>query len=395
MKILVICQYYSPEPFRISDICEELVRWGNDVTVVTGTPNYPMGEIYPGYEKGKKQDEIQGGVRIHRCPTIPRKTGALFRVLNYYSYPGISGRYIRQLPDDFDLVFINQLSPVMMAKAGISYAKRHGKKSVLYCLDLWPESVTAGGISRGSFIYKVFHKESEKIYQAADRILVTSKSFSKYFRREFGIDHVEYLPQYAEDLFRPEECKKEPDDFIDLMFAGNLGVAQCVDTIIRTAAECKEIKNLRWHIVGDGVELENLKKLASQLKAPVTFYGRKPLEEMPKYYAKADAMLVTMQKDPVLAMTLPGKVQSYMAAGKPLIGAISGETPKIVSEAECGYITEAQEIRPFSQAVRKFISLSGEERQKLGTNARKYYEKYFSKKVFMRKLTACFEHLNP
>ena len=119
MKILVICQYYYPEPLRITDICEELVRAGNDVTVVTGIPNYPMGEIYPGYENNRRQDEVVNGVKVHRCAIHPRKTGVLHRVWNYYSYPYASSKYIKHLKSDFDVVFINQLSPVMMAKAGI------------------------------------------------------------------------------------------------------------------------------------------------------------------------------------------------------------------------------------------------------------------------------------
>ena len=386
-KILVICQYYKPEPFRISDICEELVKRGHEVTVVTGIPNYPMGEIYDGYENNKLQDEVINGVHVHRCFTIPRKTGTTHRLLNYYSYPMSSSRYIDSLPGNYDVVFINQLSPVMMAKAGIRYAKRHHKKTVLYCLDLWPESLVAGGIDRASAIYKVFHRESESIYKAVDKILVTSQSFTDYFKEEFGIRNVEYLPQYAEDLFTPEQCHKESAGYIDLMFAGNIGTAQSVDTIVKAAELCKDIKNLRWHIVGDGIELENLKKMAAGL--PVIFYGRKPVEEMPKYYAMADAMLVTMEKDPILSLTLPGKVQSYMAAGKAMIGAIDGETQKIVEEADCGFIGSAEDSKQLSECVRKYIALSDAERQELGDNGRKYYESQFSRERFMDRLEEC------
>ena len=144
MKILVVCQHYHPEPFRLSDICEELVKRGHEVGVVTGTPNYPMGEIYPGYENHARQDEVVNGVKVHRCAIHPRKTGILHRVWNYYSFARESSKYVKKLDDSFDVVFINQLSPVMMANAGIKYAKKHKKKSVLYCLDLWPASLGAG-----------------------------------------------------------------------------------------------------------------------------------------------------------------------------------------------------------------------------------------------------------
>ncbi len=382
MKILVICQYYYPEPFRIADICEELVKRGHEVTVVTGTPNYPMGEIYDDYRNGNKQDEVINSVKVHRCKIHPRKTGMIHRLWNYYSYPHASKKYISKLDDSFDVVFINQLSPVMMAQAGIKYAKKHKKKTVLYCLDLWPASLIAGGV-KGGAVFKWFRHEAEKIYHAVDKILITSKSFADYFEKEFGITDMVYLPQYAEDTFTPEQCRKEPDNYIDLMFAGNVGAAQSVDTIIKAAALCKNIENLRWHIVGDGKEIDSMKKLADELSVPVIFHGRKPVEEMPKYYAMADAMLVTMQKDPVLSLTLPGKVQSYMAAGKPIIGAIDGETAVVVNDAECGFVANAESSEKLSDCVRRFASRVEQERNTLGENARCYYVSRFARDKFM------------
>lgn len=383
MKILVISQYYYPEPFRITDICEELVKLGHDVLVVTGTPNYPMGEIYEGYEKRKKSDEVINGVKIHRCKIHPRKSGSIHRLWNYYSYCFASTKYIKKLDNSYDIVFINQLSPVMMAKAGIKYAKLHNKKSILYCLDLWPASLIAGGVSKG-LIYKWFYHESKKIYKSVDKILITSKSFAKYFKEEFDIKDTYYLPQYAEDRFNFEECKKVPNEFIDLMFAGNIGTFQSVDTIIKSASLCKDIKNLRWHIVGDGIELDNCKKLANRLGVSINFYGRKSLDEMPKYYSMADAMLVTMKKDDILNMTLPGKVQSYMAAGKPILGAIDGETQFIVKEANCGYITDAEDVVGLEKIVRKFVKNINF--KKFGQNSREYYNDNFSKKNFINSL---------
>ena len=174
-----------------------------------------------------------------------------------------------------------------------------------------------------------------KCYQQADKILVTSRLFADYFEKEFGITDTEYLPQYAEAIFAPEQCRKAENGYIDFMFAGNIGAAQSIDTIVKAAKLLIDIPNIRWHIVGDGSELERLQSMARGMEQ-VIFYGRKPLEEMPKYYAMADAMLITMQRDPVLSLTLPGKVQTYMAAGKPVIGAINGEASLVINEAECG-----------------------------------------------------------
>lgn len=382
MKILVICQYYAPEPFRHPDICEDLVARGHEVTVITGMPNYPMGEIYEGFRHGERRNEAINGVKIHRCFTIGRKGGVLKRFLNYYSYVFSSCQYVSQLHDNFDVVLVNQLSPVMMAYAGIKYKKKYHRKLVLYCLDLWPESLIAGGIHHDSLPYRLFHHISRRIYKQADRILITSRQFADYFRQEFHITDTKYLPQYAEDLFVPAACAKKADEYLDLMFAGNTGVAQSVETVIRAAELTSDMKNVRWHIVGDGSELHKLQKMASDLKQ-VCFHGRRSVTEMPAFYAKADAMLVTMQKDPFLSMTLPGKVQSCMAAGKPLICAADGETPAVITEAECGLCGPAEDAKALADNVRRFSQLKSNE---MGNNARMYYEKHFSRKSFMDEL---------
>lgn len=384
MKILVICQYYFPEPFRIADICEELVCRGNAVTVVTGVPNYPMGEIYQGYEHGERAQEIIKGVHVVRCPIQPRKKSALHRLWNYYSYPFQSKRALKQLENDFDVVFVYQLSPVMMANAGIWYAKKHHIKSVLYCLDLWPASLNAGGISNG-LIYRWFRMESEKVYSNVDQILISSQSFASYFYEEFGRDDTLFLPQYAETTYSPSECKKTPDEYVDFMFAGNVGTMQSVDTIIKAAALCKDIKNIRWHIVGDGIDLESCKTLAEKLDVPVIFHGRQPIEQMPHYYSMADAMLITLKDDPVISLTLPGKLQSYMAAGKPVIGAINGEAKNVIEQFKCGYCVPACDYEKLAAVCRKFV----EDRavhNVMGKNARIAYEREYSKDKFIDSL---------
>lgn len=392
MKILVICQHYAPEPFRISDICEGLLKRGHEVTVVTGVPNYPEGEIYKGYENGEHRDEIINGVHVYRTDTHPRKTGAVHRFLNYYSFSRSSTKFLITLPDDYDIVFVNQLSPVMMAQAGLKYAEMHHKPCVLYCLDLWPESLIAGGIKKGSAIYRYYHRVSEKIYRAVDRILITSRSFSDYFEKEFEIDKtkVEYLPQYAEKLF-DDIPQKDPDETIDLMFAGNIGSAQSVITIVK-AAEILKDERVRFHIVGSGVELDKLQSYADEHQlVNVTFHGRKPIEEMPKYYGMADAMLLTLEADPVLSLTLPGKLQSYMTAGKPVIGAINGEAKSVIDASGCGFCGEAENEKELAENIRRFIACN--DKATLSENARTYYNHHFSKESFMNKLEVTLKQL--
>jgi glycosyltransferase involved in cell wall biosynthesis len=389
MNILVICQYYYPEPFRINDVCEELVRRGHNVTVVTGEPNYPDGQIYKGYENHNRSDEVINGVIVHRCPIIPRKTGALYRILNYFSYPIKAKKYIKNLManerNNFDVLFINQLSPVMMAEPGIYYKKKNNVPVVMYCLDLWPESLVAGGISRSSIIYKIFHMISKNIYRKMDRVLITSRLFREYLVKEFDINEkrIEYLPQYAEDLFNSLPYKNI-ETVINLVFAGNIGEIQSVDTIIRAASKLKA-EPIHFHIVGSGTDLERIKKLSEGLNN-VTFHGRHPVEDMPSFYEIADAMLVTLKADPILSLTLPGKVQSYMAVGKPIIGAINGETVEVINAAKCGYCGKAEDVDALVENIHRFVNSN--EKQQMGENAKKFYNTYFSKDKFMDKLEA-------
>ena len=387
MRILVVCQHYYPEPFRLPDICETLASRGHSVTVVTGTPNYPEGKIYPGYEKGKKADEIRNGVRIHRCPLIPRKTGVLYRVLNYYSFVLSSQWYLHRCQEEFDVVFVNQLSPVMMAEAALSWAKRNGKRCVLYCLDQWPESLLAGGIRKDSAVYKLFLQVSRNIYRRADDLLVSSRGFVSYFRRVLKLEEkqIRYLPQYAEDLFDGLPAAVEKKDRVDFMFAGNVGVLQSVETIVEAARLLQDDKNIHIHIVGGGIALEACEKQAEGLEN-ITFHGRHEIGEMPAFYAMADAMLITMKDDPVLSATLPGKVQTYMAAGKPVVGAIGGETATVVNEdAQCGVCCRPEDTAALAEAIRRVAS-DEVLRKTCGENARRYYQDHFRKDGFIATL---------
>ena len=310
-------------------------------------------------------------------------------MLNYYSYAISSVKYVLSKEckatdgKSFDVAFCNQLSPVMMAYAAMAYKKKYKVPVIMYCLDLWPESLIAGGITRESVLYKYYHRVSKNIYKKMDKILITSRMFSEYLQNEFGIEkeRIEYLPQYAEGIFEKAKQKETTETF-DFMFAGNIGAIQSVDSIIEAASLLKE-EPVRFHIIGSGSDLERLEKLGEKAEN-VIFYGRRPLEEMPDFYAKADAMLITLQADPVLSMTLPGKVQSYMAVGKPIIGAIDGETKKVIEDAKCGYCGKAEDAKALSENIKQFIK--NPEKGLMGENARAYYEQHFEQGKFMDQL---------
>ena len=373
MKILFVCQHYKPEPFRLSDICEDLVRKGHEVSVLAGIPNYPEGKIYADYRHSKKRREIIEGVTIYRTYTIPRKKSVVYRLLNYFSFAISStigvllGKYKTKDGSNFDCVFVNQLSPVMMAWAGMVYKNKYKKLLFLYCMDVWPDSLTVGGVKQDGLIFKLFKFISKQVYRASDYIFVTSPSFKNYFVKQFDIleQKITYLPQYAEDLFIPDESKVNKES-VDLTFAGNIGKAQNLETILKAASLIEKNadlpKKIHFHFVGDGTE------------------------EMPTFYKKSDAMLVSLIGNSIVSRTIPGKVQSYMAAGKPIIGAISGDTKTILEDAKCGFVSPEQDVEQLAQNICEFSMLSTEEQRELGKQARCYYEKHFSKEQFMTQL---------
>lgn len=390
MNLLVVCQHYKPEPFRLSDICERLVADGHKVTVVTGVPNYPEGEIYKGYRLFKNKTEQIEGVTVHRCFTIPRKRGVLFRFLNYYSFAWASTLRLLMMKERFDVVLINQLSPVMMAQGAIKYAKKHKLNTVLYCLDLWPESLVAGGIAPGSLIYKIFYKISKKIYRGADKILVSSQSFCDYFKNVLQIEGEQgYLPQYAEDLFDNVPPATPHAAPYHLTFAGNIGDMQSVETIIGAARLMKDDPRAIFNIIGDGIALDRCKELAKDLPN-VVFHGRRPLEEMPEFYARADAMIVSLKDDPIISYTLPGKVQTYMASARAIIGSINGEAAKVIADANCGVCAPSQDEAALKEKITDLLD-HPERFITYGANAKDYYLSHFDKDAFIKKLTNVLE----
>lgn len=386
LRILAVSQHYWPEPFAISDVCEGLVAMGHSVTMLTGTPNYPDGDIYPGYEGGKKAAQERNGVHIKRVKLVPRGREIWQRIINYYSFSINATREARKLPGDYDVVLSFQTSPVMMGRPALAYGKKNNVPVLLWCQDLWPESLTVGNIKRGSLIYKMYARVSRAIYSGADCLAVTSRSFSDYFKTQLHMDKkTVYLPQYAEDIFSDETSLREEYDptKINLTFAGNVGIAQAVNTFVEAGHYLAGDDRFVLHVVGSGSELETLKKYKEEIGADcVVFHGRHPLAEMPSFYNSSDAMVATFQNNSILGYTLPRKVTSYMAAGRPILGTVVGEARHIIEEAGCGLCCDAEDPVGLAEICKKFADMSPEERAAMGANGRRYYEEHFAKDSF-------------
>lgn len=409
MKLLIVCQYFYPEQFRVSDVCFKLASMGHEVTVLTGLPNYPAGNVFEGYQWDTLSKDACGyhsqlgfyteninGVKVIRCRLYPRKTGKLNLCRNYISYAFQASKTAYTLARskflDFDKVLVFQFSPVTMAIPGIILKKALKKPLMIYSFDLWPESIVSVGLPNHGLLYQILLLLSKWIYRKADIIAVSSRSFEKYFKQKLNIHKlIQYLPIYAEDLFHCEQDGMIRELTLDqtginLVFAGNIGEMQSMDTIIKAADLLKDNDDIHFHIVGDGSALQKSLALAKYLSLTnVTFHGRHPLEAMPRYYSIADAFLVTLKKDPFISYTLPGKIQSYMAAGKPILAAIDGEAYETIQAAGCGLCCPAEDFKGLAGIITEFAKNKSNHRI-MGDCAKAYYNANFSEASFFKSL---------
>lgn len=396
MKIMVVSQYYYPENFRINDICEELVKRGHKVTVLTGLPNYPEGIIPKEYKYGKRRHEVIKGVEVIRCFEIARRRGGVWRGLNYLSFM-FSGDWAAKHVDvdDFDIIYGYAPSPITQMKAALTLKRRSGKKILFYCCDIWPE-VLKGVISENNPAFKWAAKISKEIYEYSDVVQVTSKSFIDYISETHGIsiEKIEYLPQHAEDVYLSMDLSAEQNGITDFMFAGNVGTVQDLDCIVKacTILKKKTVGNWKVHIVGDGSYLDSTKKTVheNELDGFFVFHGRHPVSDMPRYYKIADVCLLTLKGDTAVGLTIPSKLQGYMAAAKPVIGAINGSAHEIIEESNCGLCVNSSDYEGLADAMQRYIE-NFETFSEFGENGREYFKTHFTKDIFMnaleRKLT--------
>ncbi|MGL4762356.1 MAG: glycosyltransferase family 4 protein [Sarcina sp.] len=396
MKILVITQYFWPEEFRINDICEGLMGKGHKIDVITGIPNYPYGKFFDGYSTKEKREEVyKEHINIRRVRVVPRKKGLLNLGLNYISYMFWGSlEAMRCLKKDYDKVFVFQLSPITLAIPGIIISKIKKIPSMIYVQDLWPESLYAIKPLNNKFLKRMLDKICSSIYRKFDKVLITSVGF-KDILKDKGVaeERIKYFPQWAEDFYSvdsKEIIQGENKEFV-LTFAGNVGKAQSVETIIKAANHTKKIRsdlNIKWQIIGDGSEFENVKKLAKEYEIGdiLEFLGRKPSNTMPDYFAKSDGLIVTLRDEDILKVTLPAKVQSYMAAKKPILSSVSGEGKRVVEEANCGLTSEAEDYIGLSENAIRLYEMNNEERELLALNGNRYFKENFTRDRLLSEL---------
>jgi glycosyltransferase involved in cell wall biosynthesis len=402
LKILIVSQYFWPENMRINDLVEGLIQRGHEVTVLTGLPNYPEGRVFEDYRRSPEQYAEYRGAKIVRVPFIPRGKRSITLILNYVSF-FVSGSVLgswKLRGNTYDAIFVYAVSPIMAAIPALVIGKLKKVPVFIWVLDLWPETLKAVGVLGNARLLALVGKGVSWIYNRADYLLLQSTAFStsvkQYCTHAMAPERLVYFPSWAEDGFSNLPAEGSPLIDRDLqsftiLFAGNLGEAQNFPAILDVAESLRGESAIRWVIVGDGRMSEWLEQQVIERGLDNVFLlGRHPLEAMPPLFAAADALLVSLKTNEVFEKTIPGKVQAYLASGKPILGMIDGEAARVIEEAGAGLVCSSNDRPAFARIVSQMAHMTASQRQVMGASGKCYYEEHFSKDKLFSNLVSLF-----
>ena len=380
MKVLIVCQFYYPENFVITKIAEQMVLDGYEVHVLTGRPNYGYGYILPAYKK--ISEEVINGVNVHRVNLYPRKKSRISIIRNYLSFWRNSKKWVRKTKIEFDVVYSMSLSPVTICCAGNLYARKHHKKHIIHCCDLWPESVlVTKAVKERSLIYKILYKWSRSIYSKADKILVSSPSFTEYFAKtlKLPIDNISFVPQCS----MVEQSDLSAFDYgpgTHVLYCGNLGLIQLIPLMVE-AMDLLRDKDIYLHIIGMGPMSDYLinEIRERRLDDKILYHGPIIAKLAAAYYINADALLVSLKSEGTVGKTIPNKLMMSMAFARPILGVIQGDG-KDVLEASGGAFFAEENPESVKRALIAISNLSKNEKARLGKLNKQYYDDHFSTK---------------
>ncbi len=396
---MVVCQHFWPESFRINDVCDFLVKQDCDIEVLCGIPNYPKGRFFDGYSWFKRRRETHDGIRIRRAFEVQRGNNSNFRIfINYVSFPLSSLFHIpRLLTKKYDKIFLYQLSPVMMSVAGIIVGKIKRVETTMYVLDLWPENLFSVLDVKSPILRKIATKVSHWHYRNVDKLVVLSERMKEQLMEVTKIpsDKIIVLPQACEKIYETDVHDKVLADRFgsgfNIVFTGNISPAQSFDTIIAAAKRLKEeaVKDINWIIVGDGMSRKWLEEEVSKAGLADSFHfeGFRPITDIPKYTGIADVLIGCLVKSDLLEATIPAKVMSYFASGKPMVLAMDGEVQDLVNNViKCGFAGPTEDSGTLARNIRKIYDMPEKERKRLGARGRAYHFKHFERNIILGKL---------
>jgi len=400
----VVSQYFWPENFRINDLALELKERGHEVTVLTGLPNYPAGRWFNGFGYASCGSSEWQGIRIVRVPMVRRMSGRGWQLaLNYMSYAmaaSLLGPILCR--GRFDVVLAYEPSPFTVGIPAAMMRWLKGAPMMFWVQDLWPESLTAAGAVQSPLVLRAIGHVVRWVYARCDRVLVQSVAFIEPAKAAgANPERIRYFPNWAESFYRPvtpeidtPACEALPDGF-RIMFAGNMGEAQSLQTILAAAEILRDVPDIHWIMIGDGrrrgwMQDEAAKRGLDRIHFPGSFKA----ERMPLFFSRAGALLVTLKRNEAFARVVPSKVQSYMACGRPIVAALDGEGRRIIEMARAGVTAPAEDGQGLADAVLHLYRLKPTARQAMGKAGLAYYEAHFKRDLLVDQLEQWMQELS-
>ncbi|MFW3895895.1 glycosyltransferase family 4 protein [Pseudomonas bharatica] len=405
MKIAIVTQYFYPENFIINDMVLELAGLGHEVEVFTGRPNYPDGEIFPGYDvDGTTSETWQHGVVVHRTPLRPRKAGgAKNLLLNYGSFVYNGLRHFSGLrkQSTFDVILVFAVSPMTAAIPAILLKYRSKAHLMIWVQDLWPESLRATGFISNRFLLWCTGLLVRSIYSLTDTLLVQSRAFIEPVARYAKRSKIVYYPnsyKVTESLNDAEAVNglagllSVLQSNFCVVFAGNLGTAQSLDSVVEAARLLRHLERFKIVLVGSGSRSDWVAEEIDRLGLDnLMLAGRFPGTSMPQIFSASQALLVTLRPDEIFSYTIPSKIQAYMAAGIPIIAGLDGEGARVVLEAGAGLCSDAGDASMLAHNIETLYNATPEARADMGRRGREYFEAHFEMHSQCERLLEIFE----
>lgn len=389
MRIGMLTQWYEPEPGPASlpsGLARELVARGHQVQVVTGFPNYPTGRVADGYRQRRRSEEVLGGVAVRRVALYPNHdASAVRRVANYGSFAASAWASGLDVLADVDVLWVNY-SPVTIGLPMLALQRRHRTPAVVHVLDLWPDTVTASGLGggRASAVEAPLHRWCDLLYRRADSVAYISPGVGDVLAgRGVPRDKLAYAPMWADEAvnkFRPMSDERGwglGKHTLALVYAGALGGAQDLSSLIRACAQIRDL-DVRCLVAGSGTHEQDLVRLATEVGADnVRFLGRLTPERVSDLSAAADVHYVGLNDHPLAELTMPSKVQAILASGRPIIGSLVGDAAAVVERAG-GWTSRPGDVEALAENIRAAATSGRSSLEPLRRSARDLYEAEFA-----------------
>ena len=384
-RILIFTNHYDPEYFKINDIVQWISEEKSTISVITGNPNYPTGNLFKGFSIFGSKEKVKQGLTIYRLPLITRGKGKKSRIaLNYFSYfisTMIFTLWCIFFHKKYNTIFVHHTSPPLLFIPALFYKKIKKSKAILWDLDMWPHTLEAMEIIKNKWSINLLEIIFRQFYKAFDKVLIGSKSFKEIASKRIPEHKIEYFPNWADDLFERLNLKinpPKPEDKIIITYAGNIGEAQGLEVLVKAIKESINDK-IVFNFIGSGRYKLKLKKLVSEnnLQSTIIFFDKVNTENLIPFFKNTHYLYLSLKDNPIFSETVPAKLQTYLTLGKPIISSISGETKDLLTQNNCGFHLDSGDELGLTKTFNHLGNVTNSQYAEFSKNSKRLYQLNF------------------